>query len=120
MGCLLALCALQVLFRHIMQRYLLMRSKKEALCYSEVLGYLLIPSVYLALVDQDLSIFEFVALGLAVLGYMVAWQFSEQASDDKEAKSLIQTVKSLFRYEDPKELEEVDVQLWSTYGMLGI
>lgn len=51
---------------------------------------------------------------------MVAWQFSEQASDDKEAKSLIQTVKSLFRYEDPKELEEVDVQLWSTYGMLGI
>ena len=29
-------------------------------------------------------------------------------------------MKSLFRYEDPKELVEVDVQLWSTYGMLGI
>ena len=29
-------------------------------------------------------------------------------------------MKSLFRYEDPKELEEIDVQLWSTYGILGI
>jgi hypothetical protein len=45
--------------------------------------------VYLALVDQELSIFEFIVLGLAVMGYMVAWQYSEQASDDKVARSLI-------------------------------
>ena len=89
MVCLLALCALQVLFRQIMQRNLLIWSQKETLCYSDVLGYLLIPSVYLALVDQDLSILEFIVLGLAVLGYMVAWQYSEQASDDKDARSLI-------------------------------
>ena len=72
-----------------MQRNLLIWSQKETLCYSDVLGYLLIPSVYLALVDQDLSILEFIVLGLAVLGYMVAWQYSEQASDDKDARSLI-------------------------------
>jgi hypothetical protein len=72
-----------------MQRNLLIWSQKETLCYSEVLGYLLIPSVYLALVDLDLSIFEFVLLGLAFLGYMVVWQCSEQASDDKDARSLI-------------------------------
>lgn len=89
MGCLVALCALQVLFRQIMQRNLLITSQKETLCYSEVLGFLLIPCVYLAFVDQELSIFEFIVLGLAVLGYMVAWQYSKQASDDKEARSLI-------------------------------
>ena len=72
-----------------MQRNLLIWSQKETLCYSDVLGYLLIPSVYLALVDQDLSILEFIVLGLAVLGYMVAWQYSKQASDDKEARNLI-------------------------------
>ena len=72
-----------------MQRNLLIQSQKETLCYSDVLGYLLIPSVYLALVDQDLSIFEFIVLGLAILGYMVAWQYSEQASIDKDARSLI-------------------------------
>ena len=72
-----------------MQRSLLSSSQKETLCYSEVLGYLLIPSVYLALVDQELSIFEFIVLGLAVMGYIVAWQYSEQASDDKVARSLI-------------------------------
>jgi hypothetical protein len=66
-----------------------MRSHKEALCYSEVIGYLLIPSVYLASVNQELSIFEFIVLALAVTGYMVAWQHSEQASDDKVARSLI-------------------------------
>jgi hypothetical protein len=42
------------------------------------------------------------------------------AADDKEAKSLIQNVKTLFRYETPKEFEEVDIQLWSIYGMLGL
>jgi hypothetical protein len=72
-----------------MQRNLLIWSQKETLCYSEVLAYLLIPSVYLAFVDQDLSIFEFIVLGLAILGYMVAWKHSEQSSDDKEARSLI-------------------------------
>ena len=72
-----------------MQRSLLSSSQKETLCYSEVLGYLLIPSVYLGFVDQELSIFEFIVLGLAVMGYMVAWQYSEQASDDKVARSLI-------------------------------
>jgi len=72
-----------------MQRNLHVRSQKDTLCYSEVLGYLLIPSVYLAFVDQELSIFELIVLGLAVMGYMVAWQYIEQASDDKVARSLI-------------------------------
>ena len=85
----LALCALQVTFRLAIQRNLLLRSQKETLCYSEVLGYLLIPSVYLASVDQELSVFEFIVLALAVMGYMVAWHHSEETSDDKVARSLI-------------------------------
>ncbi len=43
---------------------------------------------------------------------------SEKNADEKEAKSIIQAVKSIFRYENPKEIEDIDVELWSIYGML--
>jgi hypothetical protein len=67
----LILCAALILLRALTSRNLLVNHSRDVHCYVEVFTCLFIPSIYLACMSQDQSLFDLLALGFAIVGQQV-------------------------------------------------
>jgi hypothetical protein len=89
---------------------------------TDVFGYLFFTAFTIVIVDPslDVSLFQLLAFFLTITGYSLQFTFRNLFSENLEAKSAIEAVKSLFKYPRSLDVEELDIKLYSIYDILGM
>jgi len=102
--------------------YLTKKPQKETIFLAEITALMFLAAFSIIFVDirSQVSVLDLFGHFLAVVGYFFIYIQTDLPNEETEALSVTHAVKQLFQYQNPKDLQEIELRLYELYQMLGL